>query len=158
MHEGVKSGRREPGDALSPGSLMKSTGFPMAAVSNRIFRTCLDGAIQEVVMLPQNGVSFNSRVVKLHYYCTLSQLITLLISYSEVCTGMGGLLLVSKLAQGSSHTEDRHLFSFPSSHIFSAFPVGSLASRKSLLTVNRGTVLPLLEIGREMWVPFACLG
>lgn len=95
-HQGVKSGRQETGDILSPGSLMKSISFPMAAVSNRMFRACLDGAIQEVVML-------YSRVIKLCYYCILSQLIILLISYSELCTGMGGLFLVSKLAQGSSH-------------------------------------------------------
>lgn len=64
-HEGVKSERQEIGDTLSPRSLMKSISFPMAAVSNKIFRTCLDGAIQEVVMLPLNGVSLNSRVKKL---------------------------------------------------------------------------------------------
>lgn len=72
-HEGVKSERQEIGDTLSPRSLMKSISFPVAAVSNRIFRTCLDGAIQEVVMLPLNGVSFNSRVTKLLLLlCTVS--------------------------------------------------------------------------------------
>lgn len=54
MHEGVKSGRQETGDTLSPGSLMKFISFPVATVSDRIFGTCLDGAIKEVVMLPLN--------------------------------------------------------------------------------------------------------
>lgn len=95
MHEGVKSGRQETKDILGSGSLMKSVSFPLAAVSKKIFRMCFNGAIQEVVMLPLNCVSFNSRVIKWHCYCIVSLLIILLISYGELCAGVGGLFLVS---------------------------------------------------------------
>lgn len=73
--EGVKSGRQETGDILSPGCLIKSISFPMAAARYRIIRMCLYGAIQEVIMLPPNWVSFNSRVINLCYYWILPQLI-----------------------------------------------------------------------------------
>lgn len=91
----------------------------------------------------------------------------LLIRYHELCPGMDGLFLVSKLARGSSHTAGSYrsqalIFIFQWSHI-TVFTLDSPDSHKSLLidlqnTVVRSTVLALLEIGVKTWVPLACLG
>lgn len=167
MCGGVKSGTQETGDVPSPGCLIKSISFPMAAARYRIIRMCLYGAIQEVVMLPPNWDSCNRRVINLCYFWILSQLIMLLIRYHELCPGMDGLFLVSKLARGSSHTAGSYrsqalIFIFQWSHI-TVLTLDSPDSHKSLLidlqnTVIRSTVLALLEIGVKSWVPLACLG
>lgn len=109
-------------------------------------------------MLPLNWFSFNIGTIKLLHYCILSQLIILLISWSEPCAGRGGLFPVSKLAQGSSHTAGMHLFSFSSSHCGWLGLPQIIADWSTKHTVARSTLLVLLELGMKIWVPLACLG